>query len=473
MKVEFHILQNFAPSNLNRDDTGTPKSCEFGGYRRARVSSQALKRTARTYAQKNGALRITEKEKNDPTLNPFSKGSMLFKTKLVERLVERSKKNEREARAVADFIFAETKLIDKEADESGYRLVLGEAQFEQLRLLCEKHWPAFADLLSNTGAEAQLKDAIKEAKKEKSKLDREMKKKDTPELQERLGGVIDDLAKKEASLENAKKSVEVAEGKLKTVVKEAETILDTKRAADTAMFGRMITSEPKFSIDAASQVAHAISTNVVSDAEIDYFTALDDLKDPKLPGAAHINTTEFNSACYYRYANVDVEQLQRNLKDGDSELARNTLQAFMQAFVLAVPTGKQNTFATPIPPSLALAVIRDGALCSLANAFEKPISDWEKEEDGIIGSSILRLARHFNRLEELYGDFNGKREAFVFTESPEYLEYKEKKRGKDDEEEGGKQNKKLDAKEASSLKDLIDKVIDVVFPGDRQKGATE
>src|SRR5712692_1434798 len=48
MLVEVHIIQSFAPSNLNRDDTGSPKDCEFGGYRRARISSQCLKRAMRT-----------------------------------------------------------------------------------------------------------------------------------------------------------------------------------------------------------------------------------------------------------------------------------------------------------------------------------------------------------------------------------------------------------------------------------------
>jgi CRISPR system Cascade subunit CasC len=47
MIIELHILQNFAPSNLNRDDTGSPKDCEFGGYRRARISSQCFKRAMR------------------------------------------------------------------------------------------------------------------------------------------------------------------------------------------------------------------------------------------------------------------------------------------------------------------------------------------------------------------------------------------------------------------------------------------
>ena len=47
MKLEIHIVQNFAPSNLNRDDTGSPKDCELGGVRRSRISSQCFKRAIR------------------------------------------------------------------------------------------------------------------------------------------------------------------------------------------------------------------------------------------------------------------------------------------------------------------------------------------------------------------------------------------------------------------------------------------
>ncbi len=46
--VDLHALQTVPPSNLNRDDTGSPKSAVFGGTRRARVSSQAWKRAIRT-----------------------------------------------------------------------------------------------------------------------------------------------------------------------------------------------------------------------------------------------------------------------------------------------------------------------------------------------------------------------------------------------------------------------------------------
>ncbi len=48
MFVETHFIQNFAPSNLNRDDTNNPKDCDFGGTRRARISSQCLKRAIRS-----------------------------------------------------------------------------------------------------------------------------------------------------------------------------------------------------------------------------------------------------------------------------------------------------------------------------------------------------------------------------------------------------------------------------------------
>lgn len=46
--IDVHVLQTLPPSNLNRDDTGTPKSAVYGGVRRARVSSQAWKRATRS-----------------------------------------------------------------------------------------------------------------------------------------------------------------------------------------------------------------------------------------------------------------------------------------------------------------------------------------------------------------------------------------------------------------------------------------
>lgn len=55
-KIEFHIIQNFAPANLNRDDTGAPKDTVFGGIRRARISSQAIKRAVRLHMHDGGLI---------------------------------------------------------------------------------------------------------------------------------------------------------------------------------------------------------------------------------------------------------------------------------------------------------------------------------------------------------------------------------------------------------------------------------
>ena len=46
--IQLHLLTNYAPSNLNRDDLGRPKTAKMGGVDRLRISSQSLKRAWRT-----------------------------------------------------------------------------------------------------------------------------------------------------------------------------------------------------------------------------------------------------------------------------------------------------------------------------------------------------------------------------------------------------------------------------------------
>ena len=70
--IEIHALQNFAPSNLNRDDTGAPKDTFFGGTRRARVSSQCLKRSVREY------FRIKSEEMEIPHENLGNRSKRLL-----------------------------------------------------------------------------------------------------------------------------------------------------------------------------------------------------------------------------------------------------------------------------------------------------------------------------------------------------------------------------------------------------------
>jgi CRISPR system Cascade subunit CasC len=161
----------------------------------------------------------------------------------------------------------------------------------------------------------------------------------------------------------------------------------------------MLADLPKRNIDAASQVAHAISTHQVS-SEFDYYTAVDDLKPTDTAGADMIGTVEFNSACFYRYANIDISQLEKNL-GGDRELVEATLRAFLLASRDAIPTGKQNSFAARNAPAFFFTVVRDRGAWSLANAFADPVR--AGREAGLIEASIRALDAHWGELVSMYG----------------------------------------------------------------------
>ena len=47
--LDIHAIQTLPPSNINRDDTGSPKTAQYGGVRRSRVSSQSWKKAMRNF----------------------------------------------------------------------------------------------------------------------------------------------------------------------------------------------------------------------------------------------------------------------------------------------------------------------------------------------------------------------------------------------------------------------------------------
>ena len=141
-------------------------------------------------------------------------------------------------------------------------------------------------------------------------------------------------------------------------------------AIDIALFGRMVATDPVLNVDAAAQVAHALGIGNAQ-VEFDYFTALDDRSREDSAGAGHINTTEYLSAIFYRYATVDVYHLYENL--GSSAATQRAIEAFCTAFVRSMPTGKQNTFANRTLPAAVIMQLRDTQPVSLVNAFERPV----------------------------------------------------------------------------------------------------
>lgn len=154
-------------------------------------------------------------------------------------------------------------------------------------------------------------------------------------------------------------------------------------SVDIALFGRMVASDPSLNFDAAAQVAHSISTHEVRN-EYDFFTAVDDLSKEDSAGAGHLGTVEFHSATLYRYATVNIRELEKNLGDDTAEAVRG----FVKAFMLSMPTGKQNTFANRTVPDFAYITIRTDQPVNLAGAFEKPVYT---RQDGYMQKSVDAL----------------------------------------------------------------------------------
>ena len=183
--------------------------------------------------------------------------------------------------------------------------------------------------------------------------------------------------------------------------KEVQQTLSAQSGIDIALFGRMVASTPVLNVDAACQVAHAISTHAAEN-EYDFFTAVDDEKsrsEEEDAGAGMMGTVEFSSATMYRYATVNIDMLRHNL--GDGEAALRALEVFIRGFCLSMPTGKQNTFANRTVPEAVVVAVREDQPVSLAGAFEEAVP--ADAAHGYVARSVEALARHAATIEDNYG----------------------------------------------------------------------
>lgn len=177
-----------------------------------------------------------------------------------------------------------------------------------------------------------------------------------------------------------------------------ELIGPARGAADVALFGRMLAAKTQFNVEAACQVAHALSIHKVV-VEDDYFTAVDDLnKHEENAGAGHVDSQEFASAVLYHYVCVDRGLLRENL-GGDEALVAKTLAALGEACLTVAPNGKQNSYGSRSRAYFALVEKGGSQPRSLAAAFLKPIAG---EDFLAAGSKALLDTR--DRLDRVYGD---------------------------------------------------------------------
>ncbi|MCX6701200.1 MAG: type I-E CRISPR-associated protein Cas7/Cse4/CasC, partial [Methanomicrobiales archaeon] len=211
--IQIHLLVSYPPSNLNRDDLGRPKTAIMGGKTRLRISSQSLKRAWRTSDIFSSAV----------------SGHIGIRTKDLGKYIKKSYET---GMKLSDIL---------SGNEVAKPIFTGTN---------EKTASAWAKIL--TEQTGKLKGADSFSIEQLTHFD--------PSEISVLERIIEDTATSEKE-----------PGK-----EDADIFLKKLSGVDIAMFGRMLASSPKYNIEAAVQVAHAITVNQVV-IEDDFFTAVDDL----------------------------------------------------------------------------------------------------------------------------------------------------------------------------------------------------
>jgi CRISPR system Cascade subunit CasC len=339
--IQVHMLTAYPASLLNRDDAGLAKRIPFGGAVRIRISSQCLKKHWR---EAPGIADLDE-------LPLADRSTRIYEKRVAEPLVSEHGATEAEALAIAQYLMQETvdtkPVKDKtgaETARSGQLLVLTRAETEFL-------------------AEQAVR--ILE--------------------QARAAGVDP------TDLKALAKVAPIDKKALAPILKELPA------SVDTALFGRMVTSDLFARVDAAVSVAHAFTTHAET-AETDYFTAVDTLNVDDA-GAGLVQDTELTSGVFYTYAVIDMEQLRANL-GREAELAERLARNLVNAMATVSPGAKRGSTA---PYAFAEFVLLErGAIQprTLANAFLNPVV---ADGAGLMVNSVNALMQYRTRLEQMYG----------------------------------------------------------------------
>lgn len=335
--INFHVLISHSPSCLNRDDMNMQKNAVFGGKRRVRISSQSLKRAIR---------------KSDYYAEHLGKPS--------DRTRELAKLQSKYIKAL-EGRYSEEQVIQ------ALELISGKEGLSELpsKGIAVAPWAmeevaCFCQIIADAGEEIDAK-----------KLEKKISKDSAP-------------------------------------FKSAAS-----QAIDIALSGRMATSGLMTNIDGSFAVAHAITTHEVNDSDIDWFTAVDDLVQEEKAqhavgdteegkgeqGSGHLDTQEFSSGVFYRYASLNIRQLQQNMGGVSREQALDVAAHVLHMLATVVPSAKQQTFAAHNLADLAMVSFSDLPV-SLANAFENPV---RQKGEGFLKPSLEHLNTYWAKTHRGYG----------------------------------------------------------------------
>ncbi|MFC7705777.1 type I-E CRISPR-associated protein Cas7/Cse4/CasC [Plastorhodobacter daqingensis] len=329
--LQIHFLAPYTAALLNRDDSGLAKRLPYGGSLRTRVSSQCLKRHWRLADDPHSLHRIDGADAAYRSRETIDRKVFADWATDIDEVVL---KPIREAMLTAVY-------GDKGGDKkSRQTLLLGLAEVNYLK------------------AEAQ-----------------------------RLAAEAAGDAK--AAGELAKDWHKSHKANLKALGEGAKL----PGGLTGALFGRMVTSDPKANIDAPVHVAHAFTVHA-EEAESDYFIAADDLARDEDTGADTIQETELTSGLFYGYVVVDLPGLLENL-GGDAQLAGDVLHNLLYLIAEVSPGAKLGSTAPYSRASFLLVEAGDRQPRSLAEAFRTPCA-------ASTAVAVAQLAEHLDALDHAY-----------------------------------------------------------------------
>jgi CRISPR system Cascade subunit CasC len=342
------------------------KSAGFGGERRVRISSQSLKRAMRKseyYRQHLGEASIRSRNIELLAGDFLKQLGGEFSEVIIKEALDRfakTKSNESEnEEAIAEDGSENEKAPDK-------KIAVAPWIKEEFKIICRIVKTVRDEGLSQEEEEKAKQAFTKQKGKKKKSLD--------SFIDAAFGKKID-------------KQLEVNRDALLKAIASA---------TDVALSGRMATSGLMTTIDGSMAVAHALTTHSV-DSDIDWFTAVDDLQEL---GSGHLDTQEFSSGVFYRYASLNIQQLQENLGNAPREKALEIAAHMLHMLATVVPSAKQQTFAAHNLADLAMVSFSDIPV-SLHNAFEKPIRGYNGS--GFKEPSIKALHTYWQDVHQGYG----------------------------------------------------------------------
>lgn len=359
--IQIHTLHNYPAALLNRDDAGLAKRLPMGGTVRTRISSQCLKRHWRT-ADDRYALSTL-----DVPMAVRSRGTL----KQIRAGIIESGINEELAQAAVEAL-RNNKLLDSskkalkgdEALHTGQAILLGKAEIDFLIRRCTELAGTHAD-------EKSLVEAIK------------------------------------TMLKDEKKNIES---------------LKLGSGLESALFGRMVTSDVLASRDASVYVSHAFTVHQ-AEVENDYFTVVDDLlQESGELGSAGIFDTELASGLYYGYVVLDVRQLIENLEgiegkeafsegiaEEKRELAARVVKHLLHLIATVSPGAKRGSTAPFSWAKFMLVEAGDWQPRSLASAFHDALPLNVVGDQGTLSRAIGRIGGEIHSMDEAYGMLTSRR----------------------------------------------------------------